>query len=415
MTSGNAVQLDITGRDVHAEGRFLRSEGPARRVELPGGVEAWAVADAAVLRALLTDPRVSKDPRAHWTAWREGRIGEDWPLRIWVSVRNMFTTYGADHRRLRTLVSKAFTARQVEAMRPDIEQITAKLLDRLERSAADGTPADLREQFAYPLPVEVICRLFGVPDDRRAAMRSAVDAVFDTTITPAAAQANALKLYEIMRGLVADKTANPGDDLTSALIASRAEDATRLDADELVDTLILMLTAGHETTVNLLDHAVTALLTHPGQLAGVRCGEHTWAEVIEETLRWQAPVPYLPLRYAVEDITLDDGTVIGEGEAILAAYAAAGRDPAEHGATAGEFDLSRTDKQHLAFGHGVHFCLGAPLARLEAAIALPALFARFPELHLAVEPADLHTIPSFLSNGHTSIPARLGTRATPLE
>ena len=409
MTGGNVLRLDVTGQDVHGEGRLLRAEGPAGLVELPGGVPAWAVADAATLRKLLTDPRVSKDPRAHWTALREGRIGEDWPLLIWVSVRNMFTTYGADHRRLRALVSKAFTPRQVDAMRPDIEQLTTELLDRLEHSGADGEPVDLREEFAYPLPVEVICRLFGVPPGRRDAMRSAVDAIFDTTVTAEQAQANSLELYELMRGLVADKTAHPADDLTSALITARAEDATRLDADELVDTLILMLTAGHETTVNLLDHAVTALLTHPGQLAAVRRGEHTWAEVIEETLRWQAPVPYLPLRYAVEDIALEDGTIIGKGEAILAAYAAAGRDPAEHGDTADEFDLSREDKQHLAFGHGVHFCLGAPLARLEAAIALPALFARFPELRLAVDPAELATVPSFLSNGHTAIPALLGT------
>ncbi|MEV6643561.1 cytochrome P450 [Amycolatopsis sp. NPDC051371] len=408
MTSGNVLRLDVNGQDVHGEGRLLRAEGSAGLVELPGGVPAWAVADAATLRKLLTDPRVSKDPRAHWTAWREGRIGEDWPLLIWVSVRNMFTTYGADHRRLRALVSKAFTVRQVEAMRPDIDQITAELLDRLERSGADGKPVDLREEFAYLLPVEVICRLFGVPADRRSAMRSVVDTIFDTTVTAEQAQANALELYELMRGLVADKTANPGDDLTSALITARAEDATRLDADELVDTLILMLTAGHETTVNLLDHAITALLTHPAQLAGVLRGDHTWAAVIEETLRWQAPVPYLPLRYAVEDIALDDGTIIGKGEAILAAYAGAGRDPAEHGATADEFDLSREDKQHLAFGHGVHFCMGAPLARLEAAIALPALFARFPELRLAVDPAELTTVPSFLSNGHTAIPALLG-------
>src|SRR3569833_1310398 len=279
MTGGNVLRLAVTGQDVHGVGRLLRAEGPAGLVELPGGVPAWAVADAATLRKLLTDPRVSKKPHTHRTALREGRSGEDWPLLIWVSARNMFTTYGADHRRLRALVSKAFTPRQVDAMRPDIEQLTTELLDRLEHSGADGEPVDLREEFAYPLPVEVICRLFGVPPGRRDAMRSAVDTIFDTTVTAEQAQANSLELYELMRGLVADKTAHPADDLTSALITARAEDATRLDAGELVDTLNLMLTAGHETTVNLLDHAVTALLTQLGLLVAVWCGVFSWAVV----------------------------------------------------------------------------------------------------------------------------------------
>jgi cytochrome P450 len=155
--------------------------------------------------------------------------------------------------------------------------------------------------------------------------------------------------------------------------------------------------------VNLLDQAVTAMLTHPDQLALVRSGQRSWADVVEETLRWQAPVPYLPLRYAVEDIDVD-GIHIPKGDAILPAYAAAGRDPEQHGATADDFDVTRDGKQHHAFGYGVHHCLGAPLARLEAEVALPALFDRFPDLALAVPPAELTPMHSFLSNGHTSLP-----------
>jgi cytochrome P450 len=168
-----------------------------------------------------------------------------------------------------------------------------------------------------------------------------------------------------------------------------------------------MISAGHETTVNLLDNAVHALLTHPDQLELVRSGKANWSDVIEETLRVEAPVASLPLSYAVEDI--EAGEVrIRKGEAILAVYAAAGRHPAYHGPTADSFDVLRPAKEHLAFGHGVHFCLGAPLARLEAEIALPALFERFPQLALAVGEGELQPVESFISHGHLSLPVRLG-------
>ncbi|WP_407690762.1 cytochrome P450 family protein [Saccharothrix syringae] len=355
------------------------------------------------LRALLGDPRVSKDPRQHWPAYTSGAISEDWPLHLWVSVQNMFTAYGGDHRRLRSLVAKAFTARRVAAMRPWIERITERLLDELD---AAEQPVDLRERFAYPIPIEVICQLFGVADGAREDLREVVDGVFDTTITAEAAQANAVRLYGIMHELVAAKRENPGDDLTSGLIAVREDDGSRLEEAELVDTLILVISAGYETTVNLLDQAITALLTHPEQLAAVRAGTVGWADVIEETLRWQAPVANLPLRYAVEDVEVG-GVVIRKGEAILAAYAAAGRDRSVHGESADEFDATRADKTHLAFGHGVHYCLGSPLARLEAEVALPALFARFPGMELAVAPHELRPSQSFISNGHESLPVRL--------
>ncbi|MCM2579904.1 cytochrome P450 family protein [Streptomyces meridianus] len=368
---------------------------------------AWAVSDHALLKELLTDSRVSKDPRRHWPRFINGEITPDWPLFAWVAVTNMFTAYGADHRRLRKLVSTAFTARRTEALRPRIEEMTAELLDGLA-AAPRGEVLDLRDRFCYPIPIQVICELFGVDDDdMREELRRLVDSVFNTAATPAEAMATFQRLHAILAELVAYKREQPGDDMTSVLIAAREEDGTRLSEAEMVDTLLLMISAGHETTVNLLDNAVHALLTHPEQLDLVRQEKATWSDVIEETLRVEAPVASLPLRYAVEDIEAH-GVTIKKGEAILAAYAAAGRSPEVHGEDADRFDLTRVNKEHLAFGHGVHFCLGAPLARLEAEIALPAIFERFPDLELAVPDEALQPVASFISNGHRSLPVRLG-------
>ncbi len=370
-------------------------------------MEAWAVTDQTLLKELLTDARVSKDPRQHWAAWANGEITPDWPLFTWVAVTNMFTAYGGDHRRLRKLVATAFTARRAEAMRPWIERMTADLLDGLAALPA-GEPVDLREAYCYPIPIQVICQLFGIDDeDTRKELRRLVDNIFNTAISAEEAVATFTGIHQVLSDLVALKRETPGDDLTSVLIGAREEDGSRLTEGELVDTLILMISAGHETTVNLLDNAVHALLTHPEQLALVRAGKANWSDVIEETLRAEPPIAHLPLRYAVDDISAG-GVDIKKGEAILASYAAAGRHPAYHGPTADRFDITRVNKEHLAFGHGAHFCLGAPLARLEAEIALPALFARFPGLALAAPREELPPVESFISNGHVSLPVRLG-------
>ncbi|MEU2910863.1 cytochrome P450 [Streptomyces massasporeus] len=414
MEFSHPMVIDPTGRDIHGEAARIRARGPVTPVELPHGVPAWAVSSAPLLKRLLTDPRVSKDPRRHWQRWMDGEVSPDWPLYTWVAVRNMFTAYGTEHTRLRTLVSKAFTARRTAALRPRIEEITGALLDRVTKAGADGLPVDLREEFCYPLPIQVIGELLGLPEELGTELRVVVDGVFHTSADAAEAADIYARFYAVLGELVAAKRAAPGDDLTSALISAHEEESgTRLSEQELLDTLMLMISAGHETTVNLLDNAVHALLTHPAQLAHVREGRASWDDVIEETLRAEAPVASLPLRYAVEDLPLGelggpDGAVIRRGEAILAAYAAAGRDPEQHGADAAAFDVTRASKDHLAFGYGIHHCLGAPLGRLEARVALPALFDRFPGLTLAAPADGLPPVDSFISHGHRSLPVLTG-------
>ncbi|WP_283295923.1 cytochrome P450 [Streptomyces sp. HNM0645] len=407
------MAIDPAGRDIHGEGSRMRERGPVARVELPGAVGAFAVSSPALLKRLLTDARVSKDPRRHWPRWINGEISPDWPLFTWVAVQNMFTAYGGEHRRLRTLISSAFTARRTAALRPRIEEITGKLLDRVAEVGRHGEVVDLREEFCYPLPIQVISELFGLPRDKAVDLREVVDSLFHTSAEPDEVTANHARLYAVMGELVEAKRESPGDDLTTNLLAARDDvSSAGLSEQELLDTLVLMIGAGHETTVNLIDNAVHALLTHPEQLAHIREGRATWDDAVEETLRADAPVASLPLRYAVEDIELGElggpeGTVIRAGEAILAAYAAAGRDPERYGKDADRFDVTRVDKDHLAFGYGVHHCLGAPLARLEARIALPALFGRFPGLTLAVPSEELLPVESFISNGHRSLPVCL--------
>ncbi|MFI7012557.1 cytochrome P450 [Streptomyces sp. NPDC050145] len=394
--------LDPAGRDLHAENDRLRAAHPcAALLELPGGIRAWAPTSYEVLKGLLADARVSKDPNRHWPEWIAGEHRQSWIVN-WVGVSNMFNAYGTDHRRLRTLIAPAFTKRRTDVLRPRIEQIAGELLDAMA-AAPDGR-ADLRSAYAHPLPMQVICELFGVPEEQRADAARLVAGIMDTTVTPEQALAILQGVQQLLGALVEAKRAQPGDDLTSALIATRDDAGSGLTEQELIDTLLLVIGAGHETTVNLVGNAAQALLTHPEQLARVRSGEIPWSEVIEETLRWAPSIANLPLRYAVEDIYLPDGTRIAAGEAILASYAAAGRDPRRHGPDADRFDIARADKEHLAFGHGVHFCLGAPLARLEATIALPALFDRFPGL--ALEDGATH-VESFIGYGYGSLPVRL--------
>ncbi|MGW9049348.1 cytochrome P450 family protein [[Kitasatospora] papulosa] len=401
------IVLDPAARDADAEHELLRAQGPAARIDILG-VEAWSVSDPVLLKELLTSPEVSKDGRRHWPGFDEAV--RTWPLALWVAATNMFTAYGGDHRRLRRTVAPAFSARRVAAMRPTVEGIVEQLLDALE-ATPDGEVADLRDRLAYPLPIAVIGRLLGVPDDRGNEFRSLVNDVFSTTLTPEEAAANAEQLYAMLDALIAAKRADPGEDMASVLIALGEEDTDGrgLAEEELRDTLLLMINAGYETTVNLIDQAVTRLLTDPEQLAHVREGRASWTDVVEETLRHSPPVKHLPLRFAVTDIELPDGRTIAKGEAILASYAAANRHPGWH-RDPHAFDVTRITKEHLAFGHGIHFCLGAALARMEAEIALEAFFDRFPDAALAPGEGDTGPVASLISNGHRSVPVRLRPR-----
>jgi cytochrome P450 len=403
------IVLDPTGADHHAEHVLLRSSGPTARVDILG-VTAWSVTDPVLLKRLLTSTDVSKDARAHWPVFAE--VVQTWPLALWIGVENMFTAYGGNHRRLRRMIAPAFSARRVDELAEVVEGIVTALLDDLDALPA-GATVDLRERVAYPLPITVIGHVMGVPEDQREAFRGVVDGVFDTTLSVEQATANTVALYGALDQLIAAKRAEPGDDMTSLLIAARDDegDGRGLSDTELRDTLLLMISAGYETTVNLIDQAVSLLLTHPEQLGHVRDGRADWKDVVEETLRLEPAAKHLPLRYAVADIPLPDGQTIAKGEAILASYAAANRHPDWHGSTADAFDITRASKEHLAFGHGVHFCLGAPLARLEVGTVLRMLFARFPHAELAVPATGLQPLGSLISNGHRSLPVRLRPRA----
>jgi cytochrome P450 len=403
--------MDPAGGCPHADNERLLARGAAATVVLPGAVEGAAVLGHEALKEFLAHPEVAKGAQ-HFTALREGNIADGWPLLTFATVQGMTTADGDDHRRLRSLVSKAFTVRRVEQLRPRIEELTSGLLDGLHAAAEEGGGvADLRRHFALPLPMGVIGELLGVEAEYLDRLHHLSSQVVATDIGPEQAVAANRELVAVLSAVAAARAESPGDDLTSALIAARDEEGDRLSQQELIGTLVLMIIAGHETTLNLITNAVRALCGHRDQLESVQKGESSWADVVEETLRWDAPVSYFPFRYPVRDLTVD-GTVIPRGTPVLAGYSAAGRDRAAHGPDADRFDITRPGRpgavRHLSLGHGAHYCLGAPLARMEATIALERLFTRFPDLDLAIPEAELTRHASFVGNSVRALPVRPG-------
>ncbi|WP_406500362.1 cytochrome P450 [Streptomyces sp. NBC_01590] len=400
------LRLDPTGADHQGEAARLRELGPVVKVILPGDVEAWAVTTHQLLTELVNDPRVSKDWH-RWTDIRTNRIPEDWPLTGMVKVTNMVTADGDDHRRLRRVVTQVLTPERVRAMRPRITELARALVQALpERTGPDGS-VDLREHLAYPLPMTVICDVIGVPGPLRPQIRRLVRSIFDSTAEPEEVLSTQHLIYELLDKVVAHKRRTPGDDLTSNLIVVQRDNPDHLSDTELTGTLWLMIAAGHETTLSLITNAQRALLTHPDQLdLALSGGPSVWPVVVEETLRWDAPIGNFLARYPREDLRIG-GVTIPAGDAVLAPYSTAGRDTAQHGQDAHRFDITRDQARHLAFGGGPHVCLGAPLARMEAAIALEALFSEYPGLSLATNPESLVPVPSLISNSVQALPAYL--------
>ncbi|WP_411069682.1 cytochrome P450 family protein [Streptomyces sp. cmx-4-25] len=404
--NGGTVVIDPMVQDLDGETARLRDAGPLARIDLLG-VPAWAVTRHADARRLLVDPRLVKDLDA-WGLWRSGEVTHAWPLIGMIDAgRSMFTVDGAEHRRLRAKTSQALTPRRLEAIRPDIERFTAELLDALEEGGRDGAVVDLKSVFAQPLPMRVVGMLMGV-DPAANAMLTRQYKKFFSMLTPQDERLALLADLDVFyAGLVREKTARPTDDLTSALILAD-EGGEPLTEEEVIGNLKAMVAAGHETTIGLVLNAVRALLAHPDQLKLVLDGEVSWEAVVEETLRWDTPTTHLLMRFATEDVEVGDG-VVAKGEGVVISYRAIGRDPEQHGPDADAFDVTRPAPiRHMTFGHGPHICPGAALSRVEAGIALPALFARFPRLRLAVPDAELRNLPVMTQNDMEAFPVLLG-------
>jgi cytochrome P450 len=379
----------------HAAYAALAATGPVHPIELPDGTRAWLITGHDAVRSALTDPRLTKN-------LGPAPVGGLLPPEIDAAMNNdLLHVDPPDHTRLRRLVSAAFTRRRVEALAPRIQSIADELLDDL----ADVSTADLITAYAYPLPIAVICELLGVPAQGQAGFRE-----WSKTLVGGSAQgrqewaAAATALVGYVRGLIVVKREAPADDLMSALVAAR-DGADRLTEDELTSMVFLLLVAGHETTVNLIGNGIQALLTHPDQLALLRAEPERLSAAIEELLRFTGPVQVATFRWTTTPVRIGD-TEIPAGELVVPGLMAANRDPARIAAP-DTFDPTRPDTPHLAFGHGVHHCIGAPLARLETRIALGSLLARFPDLSLAVPAEDLRWRPSLLMHGLTALPVRL--------
>ncbi|GGN46934.1 cytochrome P450 family protein [Streptomyces fuscichromogenes] len=387
--------LDPTGRAMHTEATSLR-EAPAVLVELPGPVRAWAVTRHSVIQALTNDPRVSRDLRRHWPGL--DRMPEGWPLAALALQQSFFNFYGEEHRRSRRRVAPTFSPRQVARMRPQVQATADLLIDALAE-LPPGTVVDVRQALALPLTITVISDLFGVPDHLRTRIGKGIDAVLNSSLGPEEALAANNALYERLGELLRYKREHPAADLTSDLLLPSDPGQEPMPEDVLLGTLFLMIGAGYETTVNLITSAVQAVLDHPETLARIHEGAIGWPDVIEETLRVEGPIMHIPMRCALDDIDLGDGVVIRKGDAITVGFAAAGRDPELHPQCPERFDPTRSSKEHLAFGHGPHFCLGAHLARLEADVALSTLFGRLPDLALAHPGEQPARVESFIING----------------
>ncbi|MFE3138128.1 cytochrome P450 [Streptomyces scopuliridis] len=394
-----AIELADYGPDFNVDPypyyEKMRETGPVHEIRTPDGNRFWLVVGYEEGRLALADPRLSKslDTMGYESA-DEAIMGP-----------HVLTLDPPDHTRLRKLVAPEFTPRRVETLRPRVQQITDDLLDAMI-PAGQG---DLVDAFAFPLPITVISELLGVPHADRDTFRAWTNEIVAPT-TPTGARDNTIELCAYLDALIEDKRASaPRDDLLSTLLRTRAEDGDRLSAAELRAWAYVLLIAGHETTVNLIANAVRTLLGNPGQLAALRADFGLLDGAIEETLRFEGPVETSTVRFTSEQVTYGD-TVIPARETVLVSLASADRDPVRF-PDPDTFDIRRSTTPgrgsgHLAFGHGIHFCLGAPLARLEGRVAIRTLLERCPDLAFDPAAGPFDWLPGLLIRGVRGLPVR---------
>jgi len=372
-----------------------------QRAALPDGQAVWLLTRYADVEAAFAHPRLVKDPRNALSPAELARVPAR-PEATRYTRTNMLVRDPPDHTRLRRLVSKAFTPRTVEQLRPRVGAIADELLG----AVAGRGEMDLIDEYAFPLPITVISEMLGVPAADRDRFRDWSDAILAAIppqpVTPAASEAlEGLRGY--MEARFEERRRAPADDLITGLV--QAEEAgDKLSREELQGMVYAILLAGYETTAHLIGSGALALLRHPDQLAKLRADPALMPSAVEELLRFCSPAATSTLRYAAEDVVVG-GVVIPKGDMVLVVITAANRDPARF-PSPDSLDITRADNQHLAFGHGIHYCLGAPLARVEGEIAFETLLRRMPDLRLGVSPEALAWRPSFVLRGLASLPVR---------
>lgn len=388
--------------DPYPHYKKLRGRCPVVQVDQVCGMRPFLVTRYQEARAALADPRLSKNPEVGRKALIDAGFehlyfGERASLS-----HHMLSVDPPDHTRLRKVVAAQFTPRRVAALAPRVRQIAGELVGAFEEEGE----AELMSAFANQLPSLVIAQLLGVPPGDRERFRAWSQDTLRPIYDPRQREASDA-LADYLAGQIECKRSRPGDDLLSDLLAGEDED--RLDPQEVVSTAVLLLLAGHETTVNLIGNGLLALLTHSRQYATLRAHPELIADAVEEFLRYDGPVERATLRFAVEDLEIA-GTAIPKGSVVFVALNSANRDEAAY-TEPDRLDVSRVPRGHLAFGHGIHFCLGAPLARLEGRIAFDTLLSRLPDLRLAVPADQLTYRPSTIMRGLEALPVRFTVRA----
>ncbi|WP_182900757.1 cytochrome P450 [Microbispora sp. H10830] len=410
----NLFDADLV-RDPFGGYSHLREQAPMVRGSFPGlDSPVWLVTRYDDVKTVLSDRRFVNNPAnvpgASVHNIREQLIEARGIPREYAAyiLDSVLDSDGDDHLRLRRLVSRAFTARRVAELRPRVEQITEDLLDRLPGHAENGV-ADLIEHFAYPLPITVICELVGIPEEDRPLWREWGRGL--VSLEPGAVAEPLRHMVTYIQELIARRRAEPAGDLLTGLIRAHDEDGDRLTDTEMVTMVLTLVLAGHETTAHLIGNGTTALLTHPDQLAALRADPGLLPRAVHELMRWCGPVQGTRIRYAAEDVEVD-GMTVRRGEPVMAVLVSANYDPRRFD-DPGRLNIAREPdghkEIHVGFGHGLHYCLGAALARQEGEVAFGALLRRYPRLELGVAPEDLDRQFLPFSWRLARLPVRLGT------